>query len=38
MNAWTIFGFSGSVVSMAWIPRRVQTGLSEPNILWPVNL
>ncbi len=38
MNAWTIFGFAGSVVSIPWIPRRVQTGVSEPNILCPVNV
>ena len=35
-NAWTICGAAGLLVSMAWRPRNVQTGDSEPKILWPV--
>jgi hypothetical protein len=36
MNAWTTIGCSGSEVSIARRPRRVQTGERLPNILWPV--
>ena len=39
MNAWTIFGFAGSDVSIAVDARAGSTpGDSEPKILWPVNL
>ena len=33
---WTIFGFAGSEVSMAWNPASVHTGDRLPKILWPV--
>ena len=34
-NPWTIMGCDGSLVSMAWRPRRSHTGPSEPNSLRP---
>ena len=36
-NAWTTFGFAGSLVSMPWRPSRVQTGVRLPKDLRPVN-
>ena len=38
MKAWTTLGAAGSLVSMAWIPRKVQTGVRLPKDLRPVNL
>ena len=35
---WTIFGAAGSLVSIEWTPRRVQTGVRLPNALCPVSL
>ena len=35
-NPWMILGFAGSLVSIAWQPNRVHTGVKLPNDLRPV--
>ena len=35
-NTCTIFGAAGSLVSIAWSPRRVQTGVRLPKAFFPV--
>lgn len=36
MKAWMTFGAAGSLVSIPWMPRWVQTGVRLPNDLRPV--
>ena len=36
-NPCTIWGLSGSELSMAWKPPYVQTGVRLPKILWPLS-